>query len=174
VGFYASDPIAQDKARKQWEEQRLVVETLRIAISNLEVTYKDHTGITPSQWKQYRTSQGIPYWYNEESMETTWDDPLSSIEGSMDVAEGETKEVGDENPWEICYTEEGHQYWHNRNTHQTTWDDPTKNNEFSDSNNDSSSSSAVDGNTSSEWVECYTEEGELYYYHPYTGETRWP
>lgn len=68
-------------------------------------------------WSQYE-SGGKPYWHNNQTGETSWEDPFKPKAPAPPPAPPKPE-------WQQL-SSGGKPYWHNNKTGETTWDDPHK------------------------------------------------
>lgn len=130
-----------------------------------------------SDWVETYTDDGSKYWYNTVTFETTWEDPtVSSV--STPAASVPTTALPPN--WAELYTDDGVTYYYNSVTQETSWELPKlpvlpalppekKRAQLSKSLPPVPPQAAP----ITDWVETYTEDGQLYYYNSKTMETSW-
>ena len=80
-------------------------------------------GALQGGWEQFEDETGVPYWYNAESGESTYDDPGAGGGGaSAAAAAAGSGEVSSD--WQEARDEEGNMYYHNATTGESTYDSP--------------------------------------------------
>jgi len=72
--------------------------------------------LSSSEWVEYTSDDGIKYWHNTRTQQSSWEDPNQATKKSGSAIW----------EWEMYKTETGEQYWYNKTNNSTTWEDPTK------------------------------------------------
>lgn len=109
------------------------------------------------EWTEYADEEGNPYWYNNYTGESTYDQPPELAGGEYGAggygAEGEADQYGAQaaEEWSEHADEEGNPYWYNNFTGESTYERPV--------------------GAGSEWSEHYDDEGNSYWYNSVTGES---
>jgi len=105
---------------------------------------------------------------------------------------GKTSTKGGNSDWQECYTETGDKYYFNVKTNESAWELPTtsspqSNNGFGSKGNSNVSNGFPKANSSftnsytskpqpkntADWIECWTETGDKYYFNTSTQESSW-
>jgi len=130
----------------------------------------------PVPWKEYADEQGNVYYYNEETLETSWefpkpkekkdrklkksksdeDAPRKSKKLTKRSSKRSSKLILPEN-WTEVGDEQGNLYYYNEITGESSWEFPA----------------VVPGSNPPDWQECVHEDGSVYYYNSVTQETSW-
>jgi len=134
------------------------------------------------------------YWWNKITSESRWDESSNASDvitatiindestpyNTNDTST--TTLINNEDVWTYHLDETSQRYyWWNSKTGESSWADNNNN----DNNNNSTllANNAIDNINydatavvliEEEWLECYDENGYLYYYNNLTGESQWP
>ena len=65
-----------------------------------------------SNWRELRTAEGRPYFYDESTGEVRWDDPDAALRAT--------------GAWTEATTPGGERYWYHTTSRESTWTDPTR------------------------------------------------
>ena len=65
-----------------------------------------------SNWRELRTAEGRPYFYDAATGEVRWDDPDAALR-----AKG---------AWTEATTQDGERYWYHTTSRESSWTDPTR------------------------------------------------
>lgn len=121
------------------------------------------------------------YWWNTRTYESVWDESANDTNSTVSVVDysdnvSAALPVDQEDVWTYHLDEATQRYyWWNARSGESSW---------ADENDDTygavvvtEGTSAFDGNAvvvEEEWLECYDENGYLYYFNSITGQSQWP
>jgi ankyrin repeat protein len=131
------------------------------------------------------------YWWNRNTSESVWDESdnnnnynagqevlTATIINNNNSVNTSSATVNKDEVWTYHFDEATQRYyWWNSNTGESSWADNN-----ADDNVDTSCNTGASGIVhdvtpvlvEEEWQECYDENGSLYYYNNFTGESQWP
>jgi hypothetical protein len=110
-------------------------------------------------WIRHEDEEGNPYWYNEETYDTSWTDPALG-----DAAAGGALLPG----WIEQESEDGSgTYYYHETSGDTSWERPSA------AADGSSEGAAGAAGLPAGWSAVVTDDGETYYYNETTEETSW-
>ena len=121
------------------------------------------------------------YWWNTRTYDSVWDDSANDTNSTVSVVEygdnlSTALPVDQEDVWTYHLDEATQRYyWWNARSGESSWAD-----ENDDTYGDvvvTGDTSVIDGNAvvvEEEWLECYDENGHLYYFNSITGQSQWP
>lgn len=79
---------------------------------------------TTSAWKPFVDDAGNTFFCNEETGETSWSDPSSSMALPSELVPGDAAASELEDEWQVAYDGDGNAYYYNSETGETSWTDP--------------------------------------------------
>lgn len=101
------------------EKKAWLIELGKITEQYLSKTEKARPTLS-SDWIEYATDDGTPYWFNTKTQESTWSNPntsnLMSSTKSLMSSQRKTESSTNASDWEEYTSEEGHKYWYNKVT----------------------------------------------------------
>ena len=65
-----------------------------------------------STWRELRTADGRPYFYDESTGQVQWEDPDAALRAN--------------GAWTEATTQDGERYWYHTTTRESSWTDPTR------------------------------------------------
>ena len=125
---------------------------------------------TAQYWAEYETPQGVKYYHNSKTQETTWERPKDMPPAPSDpvVPVKSATKAAETGAWQELTTAEGRKYYYNTTTQERTWNRPVEM-----EGGAPAGQSGKEGAAESVWTEGVTAEGVKYYYNKSTGLSTW-